>query len=78
METNVNSVLLVLVLIISQKVHTATYPTGARHAIKESTTAILTISAVSTQFPTLTVAPDKAPGTVGVSQSLFGPFPVKT
>ena len=83
MDTNVNSVLLVLILMISQKVHTATYPTGyetphgARHATDESTTATLTIRAANTQVPPTTVGPDKVPGTVGVSQSPFGPLPAE-
>ncbi len=83
METNVNFVFLVLILMISQKIRASTYTTdydslpGARHATNETATAILSIPAVNTQFPPTTVAPDKVPGTVGVSQSPFGLFPVK-
>ena len=83
METNVHRVFLVLILMISQEIHAAIYttgyetPHGARHAINETTTAISSIPAVNTQFPPTTVAPDKVPGTVGVSQSRFGLFPVK-
>lgn len=75
-----NLVFLVLILMISQKIHAVTYTTGyetpdrARHATNETTTAILSIRASNTQFPPTTVAPDQVPGTVGVSQSSFGTF----
>lgn len=83
METNVNPVFLVLILMISQKIRAATYTTGnatpqsTRHANNETTTAIVNIRAVDAQFPPTTIAPEKLRGTVGVSQSPFGPFPMR-
>ena len=83
MEINVNYPFLVLILMISQKIHGSTYttgyatPPGARSLTNEAATAILSVPAINTQFPPTTVAPYKVPGTVGVSQSPFSLFLVK-
>ncbi len=83
MEINVTVVFLVLILMISQKIHAVTYttgyesPHGARHTTNETTIAISSTPAIDTQFPPATVAPDEVPGTVGVSPSSSGLLPVK-
>lgn len=83
METNVNPVFLVLMLMISQKIDAATYtpgyetPHGAGHAKIVTTTTILDIQTFDTQSPPTTVAPEKGPGTVGVSKPPISLFPMR-
>ena len=82
MDTEVRYVFLVLILMVSQKIHAANSTTGygasrgALHVTNRTTTAALSSPALKTQFPPTTVAPDKVPGTVGVSLSPLG-LPVK-
>ena len=83
METNVNPVFLVLMLMISQKIDAATYtrgyetPHGAGHPKFVTTTTILNIQAFDTQSPPKTFAPEKGPGTAGVSKSPISGFPTR-
>lgn len=78
METEAKLAFLVFMLMISQKIHAANSttdyetPRGALHAANGTTTAVLNILTLNTQFPPTTVAPDKVPGTVGVSPSSLG------
>ena len=84
METEVKFVFLVLMLMISQKIHAANSttdyetPPGALHAANVTKTAVLSVLTLNTQFPPTTVAPDKVPGTVGVSPSSLAPLLGKT
>ena len=83
METEVKLVFLVLMLMISQKIHAANTttgyetPHGALQVSNGTTTAVLSIPTLNIQFPPTTVAPDKVPGTVGVSPSPLGLLLVK-
>ena len=83
MEKNIISAFLVLILMFPQNTYATTCTTGfetlygARHATNETKAAILSVPAVNTQFPPTTVASNKVPGTVGVSQTPFGLFPVR-
>ena len=82
METEVKLVFLVCMLMISQKIHAANSttiyktPRGTLHAANDTTKAVISVPTLSTQFPPTTVAPDKVPGTVGVSPSSFDLLPV--
>lgn len=83
MGTEVKLAFLVLMLMISQKIHAANSttgygtPRGVLHATNGTMTAVLSIFTLNTQFPPTTVAADKVPGTVGVSPLSLGFLLVK-
>ena len=83
METEVKLLFLVLMLMVSQKIHAANTttgygtPHGALQVPNGTTTATLSIPTLNTQFPPTTVAPDKVPGTIGVSPSPLSLLPMK-
>lgn len=78
MEEEVKFVFLVFMLMISQKIHAANSTTaydihrGALHATNGTTRGVISVPTLDTQLPPTTVAPDKVPGTIGVSPSSLG------